>query len=277
MKVFFDASFKGVTNMAIDMALSDWVATCEKETLVLRFYRWNPPCLSLGRNQDVRAVNTDYLNKMRFDLVRRPTGGMAVLHWKELTYSFIAKSSDKRLPRNVVASYMKISTALKRGLTNMGYPVEINEKKATKISDVCFQVPSVNELVISGKKLVGSAQTRKKGVILQHGSILIKAMSQEYLSCFRNLSKNTRQLESIKNSMIGLEDYSKKSVDVQKLAENLAIAFSEVFEEALENTQYSKLGSEFHEMLNRYERMFNSYEWNYKREALDSFNTNRKS
>ncbi|OAA31390.1 hypothetical protein AT15_07800 [Kosmotoga arenicorallina S304] len=275
MKVFIDAPRKGATNMAIDMALSHWVTTSQNESIVLRFYRWDPPCLSLGRNQHIDAINVDYLNEMGFDLVRRPTGGKAVLHWVELTYSFIAKSVDKRIPRNVVDSYMKISTALKAGLNSMGFPVEINEKKASEISDICFQVPSVKELVIFGKKLVGSAQTRKKGALLQHGSILLRAMPDEYLSCFHELSKDERQRKKVKNSMIGLEDYSKKKVNIPELIENLMLAFSIIFEERIEIADYNKLGPEFSEKLDLYERMFDSYEWNFKRQTMDSLNTNR--
>ncbi|WP_053001163.1 lipoate--protein ligase family protein [Kosmotoga pacifica] len=275
MKVFVDGYRRGALNMAIDTALADWVANQEEEILILRFYRWNPPCLSLGRNQDPSVINTDYLKRMGFDLVRRPTGGMAVLHWKELTYAVVAKNSDKRLPRNVIASYLKISTALKKGLNDLGFPVEINDRRASKISHVCFQVPSVNELVISGRKLIGSAQTRRRGSILQHGSILLKAMPKEYLNCFSGLSDYENTFEKTKQGMIGLEDYSGDRVELQKLVDSLIKAFSLVFEDKAEYVSYKELGNDFLERLDEYERMFDSYEWNFERKTLGRFNSNR--
>lgn len=161
-----------VENMARDAALLDRAR--ESGEAVFSVYSWERPALSLGRNQaalgfyDPAAIEREGL-----DVVRRPTGGRALLHWHEVTYSVTAPVSEGE---PLVTSYERINRILIRGLAAIG--VEAIES-AGGVSILpsgdlpCFAAPARGELVVDGKKLVGSAQFRERGALLQHGSILI--------------------------------------------------------------------------------------------------------
>jgi lipoyl(octanoyl) transferase len=163
----------GATNMAIDEAISRAV----QAGLVLptlRFFGWNPACLSLGQAQPGADVDREACRAAGVDVVRRPTGGRAILHTDELTYSVIAPDNDPRVVGTIVESYRRLSEGLLNGLKLMGVPTRQVQQPDGHDRDqgpVCFEVPSNYEIVFGGKKLVGSAQMRKPGVVLQHGTI----------------------------------------------------------------------------------------------------------
>lgn len=174
-------SAAGLQNMYIDEGLLA-EAAFSRFRPVLRFYTWNPPAVSLGRFQDAEtAVNHEACRRLGIDIVRRITGGRAVLHAHELTYSIVARTDDSLFPNNVLGTYKVIAEGLVAGLRNMGLPAEIVSrsgrhaamvKKNTK-EPACFSSPSWYEIVVHGKKIIGSAQRRIGGAFLQHGSILI--------------------------------------------------------------------------------------------------------
>ncbi len=149
---------------------------------VLRFYGWAPPAVSLGRFQDREiAVNADACKRLGFDIVRRTTGGRAVLHHNELTYSVIARADNRLFPLNVLGTYKVITKGLLAGLGNLGLASEMVSRggrhallvrKGAK-DPACFSSPSWYEIVVNGRKIIGSAQRRMRGAFLQHGSILI--------------------------------------------------------------------------------------------------------
>ncbi len=175
---FIDTSFNNAfINMAIDEVL------LASRVPVLRFYQWEPCAVSIGRYQDLGDIDLDYCTENCIDVVRRITGGKAVLHEKELTYSFII---DKELmPMSIIESYKIISSAIIHGLRTLGLNSEMNSSKIeNRDNPVCFQESSFNELTINRKKFVGSAQVRKKGKLLQHGSILTGINTEKYSSCF---------------------------------------------------------------------------------------------
>jgi lipoate-protein ligase A len=163
----------GAMNMAIDEAISRAV----QSGLVLptlRFFGWQPACLSLGQAQPGADVDRDTCRSLGVDVVRRPTGGRAILHTDELTYSVIAPENEPRVQGTLVDSYRNLSEGLLNGLMLLGVPTRQVERPDAHDRDqgpVCFEVPSNYEIVFDGKKLVGSAQMRKSGVVLQHGSI----------------------------------------------------------------------------------------------------------
>ena len=163
----------GATNMAIDEAISRAV----KADLVpptLRFFGWQPACLSLGQAQPGGDVDQAACRSAGVDVVRRPTGGRAILHTDELTYSVIAPEREPRVAGTIVESYKRLSEGLLNGLMLIGVPTRQVERPDERDRDqgpVCFEVPSNYEIVFDGKKLVGSAQMRKAGVVLQHGTI----------------------------------------------------------------------------------------------------------
>ena len=164
----------GAWNMGVDEALAESVAAGGAP--VLRFYRWSPACLSLGRNQPARGrYDLDALAARGIDVVRRPTGGRAVLHHRELTYSVAVPDGALGSPR---AAYSAINRALVAGLRRMGAPAALHPPTGRRAPvpslAPCFAEPVEGEVVAAGRKLVGSAQRRVEGVVLQHGSLPIE-------------------------------------------------------------------------------------------------------
>lgn len=167
----------GPTNMAVDEAILLAVADGQSPPTV-RFFGWHPPCLSLGYAQPLADVDRARLSARGWDLVRRPTGGRAILHTDELTYSIIAPMNEPRVVGGVIESYRQLSAGLLRGLELLGLSTRADKKSqspnhliAQSPLPVCFEVPSDYEITANGKKLLGSAQVRKRGVVLQHGTL----------------------------------------------------------------------------------------------------------
>jgi len=162
----------GAQNMAIDSAILAAVE-CGEAPPTLRLYSWDPPCLSLGYSQAISEVDLPQLSANGWDLVRRPTGGRAILHTDELTYAVIGPKSDPRLAGKLMDSYQNISRALFEALSQLGLPVKVHTGKNPEAhhQPVCFENPSDFEITANGKKIIGSAQARKKNGLLQHGSL----------------------------------------------------------------------------------------------------------
>jgi lipoate-protein ligase A len=171
----------GAFNMALDEKLLAQAAAGEAVP-VLRLYTWDPPALSLGRFQKIETdVNKDTSRKLGIDIVRRVTGGRAVLHNHELTYSVVARTDDPLFPGNVLGAYKVIAAGLLAGLGNLGIHAEMVSRsgrhahlvKKNSKDPACFSSPSWYEILVNGKKIIGSAQRRVPGAFLQHGSILM--------------------------------------------------------------------------------------------------------
>jgi len=160
--------------MAVDEAILEAVGS-GAALPTLRLYAWEPACLSLGYAQPLTDVDIPRLQARGWEMVRRPTGGRAVLHTDELTYSVIAPLSEPRVTGTVVESYRRLAQALVEALNLLTLPVQVNENTpahhAGSANPVCFEVPSTYEITVEGKKLVGSAQARRKEGVLQHGSL----------------------------------------------------------------------------------------------------------
>jgi len=172
-RLLHSAPADGATNMAVDEAIMRAV-TAGQVPPTLRFYAWEPACLSLGRAQSVADVNLQVLQAMGFDLVRRPTGGKAILHVDELTYSVIAPEEDPRVAGGVVESYRRLSAGLVHGLERLGVAGLVADQRTENRrpeGPVCFEVPSDYEITAGGRKLAGSAQMRARSVVLQHGAL----------------------------------------------------------------------------------------------------------
>ena len=165
---------KGAWNMAVDEAILESVYS-GASLPTLRLYAWEPACLSLGHAQPFGDIDLEPLKANGWDVVRRPTGGRAILHIDELTYSVIAPESEPRVKGGVLASYLQLSYALMEALKILGLRPEAKEKHPNdnkkKNNPVCFEVPSNYEITVNRKKLVGSAQARRKEGILQHGAL----------------------------------------------------------------------------------------------------------
>jgi lipoate-protein ligase A len=163
----------GAWNMAVDEAILESAG----QNLVpptLRLFSWEPACLSLGYAQPLSDVDLPALTARGWHLVRRPTGGRAILHTDELTYSVAGPPSDPRLAGSILESYRCLSAALLSALHRLGIPAESQAASPSNLAangPVCFEVPSNYEITVTGKKLVGSAQARRKQGVLQHGSL----------------------------------------------------------------------------------------------------------
>ncbi len=164
------------TNMAIDEALFNYVQE-NKGVSILRFYRWERPTLSIGYHQKVRDVaNIDFLKERGIDLVRRITGGKAVFHDDEVTYSFSSSNPLLTKGKSVLDSFYLVSSALIQGLKGLNISAYLSSRKYEgfyKTNLPCFSYPTGNEILVNGKKLIGSAQKRGNDSLLQHGSIPI--------------------------------------------------------------------------------------------------------
>lgn len=163
----------GPWNMAVDSALLESISS-RKSLPTLRLYTWSPPCLSLGYAQPIKDINRQALVRLGWDLVRRPTGGRGILHTDELTYAVIGRKDDPRLAGGVLSSYRRLSAALFTALKSLDLPVEVQEGRSNSFDNqqpICFENPSDYEITVQGKKLIGSAQARKKDGVLQHGTL----------------------------------------------------------------------------------------------------------
>lgn len=163
----------GEINMQIDNDLLEFAIKNKLKEPIFRLYGWAPACISLGRNQNDCFLDKNFLKLNNIDIVRRLTGGRALLHDKEITYSYICPVSSLKNGESIVGSYKEISQFLINGFKmldiNLEYPE--NKKPHTKF-DYCMSISTGADLCFKGKKLIGSAQFRKEGYILQHGSIL---------------------------------------------------------------------------------------------------------
>ena len=171
----------GAVNMAVDEDLLRRAAQGAAPP-TLRFYTWDPPAVSLGRFQHIEtAVRTAACRRHGIDIVKRVTGGRAVLHHRELTYSVVARTDNALFPPDVLGTYRIIAGALIAGLHALGINAEMVSRSGRHASLVkkgsrdpsCFASPSWYEILVAGKKIIGSAQRRIPGAFLQHGSILL--------------------------------------------------------------------------------------------------------
>ncbi len=173
-RLFISPPAHGTWNMAVDEAILEEVGR-GSSLPTLRLYAWEPPCLSIGFGQPISDVDLVRLQARGWEVVRRPTGGRAVLHTDELTYSIIAPSNEPRVTGTLLESYQRLAKALVEALRLLVLPVEVQVQAAIppaqNTNPICFDVPSAYEITVDGKKLLGSAQARRKEGVLQHGSL----------------------------------------------------------------------------------------------------------
>ena len=225
----------GAWNMAVDEALLEFVGHGDSLP-ALRLYAWQPPCLSLGYAQPFSDVDISRLKELGWELVRRPTGGRAILHTDELTYSVIAPVHEPRLAGALLESYNRLAGALLAALRLLGLTVEMQERsvasRAGNINPVCFEVPSSYEITVRGKKLVGSAQARRKEGILQHGSLPLSGDLARITQAlvFPDEAARTRAAERLLAHAATVESVLGRPVAWEEAAQ----AFTAAFREALD-------------------------------------------
>ncbi|MBD8026088.1 lipoate--protein ligase family protein [Ureibacillus sp. Re31] len=259
--------------MALDEALLDFHSEGEIPP-VIRFYEWNPATLSIGYFQRaMKDVDFEAVKAQNLGFVRRPTGGRAVLHEHELTYSIIVTEQYPEMPAGVTEAYRVLSEGLLLGFQNLGlkayFSVPDTEEKLADLkkpkSAVCFDAPSWYELVVEGKKVAGSAQTRQKGVILQHGAILLDLDEEKLLSLFKFSSPEMKEKmrEKLPQKAVAINQLTDKQITITQCVE----AFKAGFEQALdiELVPYELTEKQKQYVTDLEQKKYLTDEWNFKK------------
>lgn len=227
-RLIVDGETAGAANMAIDQAILEEVVA-DRCLPTLRFYSWSPPCLSLGRGQHLDEVDLAACNRAGIDTVRRPTGGRAILHTDELTYMVALLQSDPRVEGGVVEGYRRLSEGLLAGMRQLGVAAVQARSSATQseATPVCFEMPADYEITVAGRKLVGSAQWRAGGGVLQHGSLPLRGDLGRIVD-FLNFSEGSRETQKARlhEKAVTLEEASGRAISFERVAEALATGFS---------------------------------------------------
>lgn len=254
-------------NMALDEALLHWHSE-GKIPPVLRLYEWDNPTLSLGYFQRSKELNETYISDKNMSVVRRLTGGRTVLHDDELTYSVVLKEDYENMPKNVVEAYKVLSEGLLIGLQNIGIPVRFSlpenidiESLKNPKSSVCFDASSYYEIILEGKKVIGSAQTRQRGVILQHGSIPLSFDVQAMFASVNFPSEKIRnRLEKSFGKKAGaINEILETEYTISRIREGLIYGFSKALSVEFDEFILSESQLSYVEKL---EQKYLSEEWN---------------
>lgn len=254
--------------MALDEAILLNVATGDAPP-TLRFFRWTPPCLSLGYAQPAGEADPERLRRFGFDLVRRPTGGRAILHTDELTYSIAAPAAEPRVHGGVVESYRHLSAGLRRGLEHLGLEVRADkeysesERRETP-GPVCFEVPSNYEITAGEKKLVGSAQVRKQGGVLQHGTLPLTGNVARICDALRFDSEDEREAARtrVQQRATTVAEVLQKEVSWEEAAAAMAQGFAEALNLTLDESTPTPQEIELAAKLR--EEKYAAEVWNYR-------------
>lgn len=237
-------------NMAIDRAVL--VVTGEgKVPPTVRFYGWQPPAITIGYFQSLaEEVDLDHCQKYGVDYVRRITGGGAVFHEKELTYSIVIPETHPQMPKNIMESYGRICGALIKGLSILGVP---------------STYAPINDIISNGKKISGNAQTRKAKTVLQHGTILLDVDINKMFSLLRvpNEKIKDKMIADVKQRVTSLRHLLGSEPPFEETANAMKQGFEEEFDVELVK------GSLLHEervLAQQFEKnCFSAKEWNHRR------------
>jgi lipoate-protein ligase A len=241
-RLIVDGEADGAINMAVDEAIL--TAVVEGASLpTLRLYGWSPPCVTLGRSQSLADADQARCRAAGVGLGRRPSGGQAILHTDELTYSVALCQDDPRAEGGVLASYRRLSDGLLAGLHRLGVEaVQAVQKKQplAEPTPVCFEVPSDYEITSGGRKLIGSAQWRSRGGVLQHGTLplcgdLLRIV--DYL-VFTGEERAVRR-RSLRARAVTLEEVLGRTPFFSEVAEALAEGMAAALNLALEPGELS--------------------------------------
>jgi lipoyl(octanoyl) transferase len=265
-RIIFHSPLSGATNMAIDQAIMEAVGE-NRVPPTLRFYAWQPACLSLGYGQFSREADMERLAAYDWDLVRRATGGKAILHTDELTYSIAFPEDHPVVAGDILTSYRRLSAALLLGLQILGVEAESAALQETPkmTGPVCFEVPSNYEITVQGRKLIGSAQVRRADAVLQHGSLPL--WGDVARICDALVFEDEAERESakirVRQRATTVEQSLGYAVDWQDAAESLAHAFAKIFDVELQLGDLSDDEMARAETLTH--EVYASDDWNFRR------------
>jgi len=237
-------------NMAVDRAIL--VAHSEgKVPPTVRFYSWVPPAISIGYFQSLlEEIDIEACKKYGVDYVRRITGGGAVFHEKELTYSLVIAESHPLIPKNILNSYGRICNALIRGLGRLG----INGTYAP-----------INDIVVDGKKISGNAQTRKMNTVLQHGTILLDVDVDTMFSLLKvpNEKIKDKMITDVKQRVTSINHVLGTPIGFDQVASAMKQGFEEEFHVSLVE---GSLTGEEKKLARKFEKeCFSTTAWNHRR------------
>jgi lipoate-protein ligase A len=267
----------GLGNPAWNMAVDEAILNAHSRGLVpptVRFYGWDPPTLSIGYFQRAtKEVDFDALKERGFGFVRRPTGGRAVLHDRELTYSVIVSESHPMMPTSINESYRVLSMGLLEGFRELGFEAEMvsladekeKEKFASLGSAACFDSPSWYELVVEGRKVVGSAQTRQLHTILQHGSILLDLDIDQLFAVLSFPSERVRERfrTAFTDKAVSIKQFSGRDLSYDEAVAAFTIGFARGLGVRLEPSELTDQERELAMQLVR--EKYSTDEWNFKK------------
>ncbi|MBZ0298177.1 MAG: lipoate--protein ligase family protein [Anaerolineae bacterium] len=262
-RLIYDCPTPGSHHMAVDDALLRSVVGQP----TLRLYAWAPFCLSLGYGQRAGDVDEMRLSEWGWDLVRRPSGGRAILHAEELTYSLVLPMSHPLAAGDVITSYRRISQALVRGLEFVGLQPEA-DRRAGRVSGgpVCFDTPSHYEITWQGRKLIGSAQLRRQAGILQHGSLPLRGDLARICDILRYPDEAAREAarQHVRAHSSTLNQaLSGSSPNWQVVARAITEGFREVFKIEFETSELTPEERELAFQLKR--DVYNQPGWTFRR------------
>lgn len=251
-------------NMAIDEAIATSVRK-DKSPPTLRLYGWNMSSVSIGCFQKISDIDIEYCIENHVPIVRRSTGGRAILHNHELTYSFSAKTTQGLFSKGLIDSYIKITTALGSALLKIGLSPELKLLRETRNpsatrysrSPLCFQSASFGEITINNKKVVGSAQKRWTDSLLQQGSIPFTIDKDELVRIFR-----LESTQEVKEAIMGLKDLF-PDLNTNDLKNAIRISFEETFDTRLISSSPSR--EEVSPAQELEAQKYLSYQWTFKR------------
>ncbi|MHA1332866.1 MAG: lipoate--protein ligase family protein [Candidatus Odinarchaeia archaeon] len=239
-------------NMAIDNAILETLSQ-NSSVPTLRFYRWKPSAVSIGYFQSIYdEVDVDACAELGVDVVRRITGGGAVFHDfnGELTYSILIPESDRRVPKDILKSYEILCKGIVIALNNLGLDAEFRP---------------VNDIIVGGKKISGNAQTRRQGVVLQHGTILVD-FEPEIMFRVLKVSKTKildKMIKSVKHRVTSIKDELGRKIKFEELRDKLLSGFSEALNVEFDYGHLTENEASLAEKLER--EKYSTKEWNYKR------------
>lgn len=257
----------GYWNMAVDEAILDAVVAGIAPP-TLRVYAWQPAAVSLGFFQPLDdAIGLEEIEKRGFGLVRRPSGGRAILHKDELTYSVTVPEDAITDGHSVMGSYRAISRGIEAGLGLLGLGAHLAERKgearmkAQGLPTVCFAKAAKCDMTVQGRKIVGSAQTRRRGVIMQHGSVPIHIDPEEHLAVMPGGGTDRESQEKLLAAACGVGDALGRPVSYDELAAALVQGFAERLDLTLEPGDLTDWEQARAQELR--EQKYLTHEWNF--------------
>lgn len=252
----------GAMQMAIDEAIV--IANSKKKVPnTLRFYVFEPITITLGYNQRIDQFNLNKIKKNNWDYVRRISGGTAVLHKNDLTYSLIVSEND--LPLKIIDAYKYLSQGLINGLKELKIPAKFKSEQTKKRLEACYLNSNPFDITVHGKKISGNAQSRINNTVLQHGTIIIKNNLKELFNCLNlNNDEINNLTKKAETKMTSIEKIKNQKPNIKTVEKAMIKGFEKLLNKKSIKLKKSKL-TEFEINLAKklYAKKYSTKHWNY--------------